>query len=135
MSGRLTSQMSTGSPPSTRVDEGDSSISAVVPLGTHSHAPVVTELTAPSGVRVSPLLDTVSVTWDPASIENAEQIKVVLFDSGVTKIVYIETFNAASDPGAATFTGVDPGTYKVTVASFRTGDPHELSPLMDVTIE
>ena len=46
-----------------------------------------TELTAPSGVVVSSLRDTVSVTWDPASIENADQVKVVLFDSGVTKIV------------------------------------------------
>ena len=97
--------------------------------------PAVDELTAPSGVTVSKLRDTVSVTWDPASIENAEQVKVVLFDAGVTKIVDLETFNAANDPGAATFTGVDSGTYKVTVASFRTGDRHKLSALMEVTIE
>ena len=108
----------------------------VYPLAAdHTHEPMVTELTAPSGVRVSSLRDTVSVTWDPASIENAEQVKVVLFDSGVTKIVDLETFNAASDPGAATFTGVDSGTYKVAVASFRTGDRHELSALMEVTVE
>ena len=97
--------------------------------------PAVDELTAPSGVTVSKLRDTVSVTWDPASIENAAQVKVVLFDSGVTKIVDLKTFNAANDPGAATFTGVDSGTYKVTVASFRTGDRHKLSALMEVTIE
>ena len=84
---------------------------------------------------VSSLRDTVSVTWDPASIENADQVKVVLFDSGVTKIVYLETFNAANDPDAATFTDVDSGTYKVTVASFRTGDRHKLSALMEVTVE
>ena len=94
-----------------------------------------TALTAPSGVVVSSLRDTVSVTWDPASIENADQVKVVLFDSGVTEIVDLETFNAANDPGAATFTGVDAGTYKVTVASFRTGDRHKLSTLMEVTVE
>ena len=94
-----------------------------------------TTLTAPSGVVVSSLRDTVSVTWDPASIENADQVKVVLFDSGVTKIVYLETFNAANDPDAATFTDVDSGTYKVTVASFRTGDRHKLSALMEVTVE
>ena len=76
-----------------------------------------------------------SVTWDPASIENADQVQVVLFDSGVTKIVELETFNAANDPGAATFTDVDSGTYKVTVASFRTGDRHKLSALMEVTVE
>ena len=93
------------------------------------------QASAPSGVRVSSLQNTVSVTWDPASIENAEQIKVALFDSGVTMIVDLKTFNAANDPGAATFTGVASGTYKVTVASFRTGDPHKLSALMDVTIE
>ena len=97
--------------------------------------PAADELTAPSGVTVSKLRDTVSVTWDPASIENAAQVKVVLFDSGVTKIVDLKTFNAANDPGAATFTGVDSGTYKVTVASFRTGDRHKLSALMEVTIE
>ena len=94
-----------------------------------------TDLTPPSGVVVSSLRDTVSVTWDPASIENADQVKVVLFDSGVTKIVYLETFNAANDPDAATFTDVDSGTYKVTVASFRTGDRHKLSALMEVTVE
>ena len=92
-------------------------------------------LTAPSGVTVSALQNTISVTWDTSSIENADQIKVALFDSGVTTIVDLETFNAASDPGAATFTGVDAGSYKVVVASFRTGDPHMLSSLMDVTIQ
>ena len=94
-----------------------------------------TDLTPPSGVVMSSLRDTVSVTWDPASIENADQVKVVLFDSGVTTIVYLETFNAANDPDAATFTDVDSGTYKVTVASFRTGDRHKLSALMEVTVE
>ena len=92
------------------------------------------ELTAPTGVTVSSLQNTVSVTWDPASIENADQVKAVLFDDGVTMIVDLKTFNAASDPGAATFTGVDSGTYKVTVASFSMGEPHKLSALMEVTI-
>ena len=92
------------------------------------------ELTAPTGVTVSSLQNTVSVTWDPASIENADQVKAVLFDDGVTMIVDLKTFNAASDPGAATFIGVDSGTYKVTVASFRMGEPHKLSALMEVTI-
>ena len=102
---------------------------------TATTAAEIMDLTAPSGVTVSSLGTTVSVTWDTASIENAEQVKVALFDSGVTTIVDLQTFNAANDPGAATFTGVSSGTYKVTVASYRTGEDHKLSDLMDVTVQ
>ena len=92
------------------------------------------ELTAPTGVVVSVLQDTISVTWtkDP----NAEQTKVVVYNADVTSIEYIETVNAANDDGGHTFTDVASGTYKVTVASFRTGESHKLStPLQTVTIE
>jgi hypothetical protein len=102
---------------------------------TATTAAEIMDLTVPSDVTVSSLQNTVSVTWDPASIENADQVKAVLFDDGVTMIVDLKTFNAASDPGAATFTGVDSGTYKVTVASFRMGEPHKLSALMEVTVQ
>ena len=118
----------------TATDAAGSGMSAMQEIVvTVQEAPM--ELTTPMGVTVSDFQDTISVTWDPASIQNAEQIKVALFDSGVTKIVHLQTINPANDPGAYTFTGVDAGTYKVAVASFRTGDGHKLSDLMDVTVQ
>ena len=71
-------------------------------------APASTELTAPSDVVVSSLANTqsISVTWDTTSIENAQQIKVVLFNSGVTAVAQVDgaliTINAANDPGSRT---------------------------------
>ena len=104
--------------------------------------PMTSELTAPSGVVVSPPLantQSVSVTWNPASIQNAEQIKVVLFNSGVTGLAQVDrpliTINADNDPGSATFNDVPDGMYNVVVASFRTGEGHKLSPLVEVTVE
>ena len=97
-----------------------------------------TTLTAPSGVVVSilPGTQTVSVTWDTTSIQNAEQIKVVLFNSDVTALAKpLITINPANDAGSATFNDVPDGTYYVTVASFRTGERHKLSPLKEVTVE
>ena len=97
-----------------------------------------TTLTAPSGVVVSTLpgTQTVSVTWDTTSIQNAEQIKVVLFNSDVTALAKpLITINPANDAGSATFNDVPDGTYYVTVASFRTGERHNLSPLKEVTVE
>ena len=100
-----------------------------------------TELTAPSDVLVSTLANTqsVSVTWDTTSIQNAEQIKVVLYNSDVTALAQIAmpliTINPANDAGSATFNNVPDGTYYVTVASFRTGERHKLSPLQEVTVE
>ena len=101
-------------------------------------APASTELTAPSGVVVSslPTTQSVSVTWDTTSIQNAEQIKVVLFNSGVTAVAKpLITINAANDMGSATFNDVPDGMYNVVVASFRTGERHKLSPLQEVTVE
>ena len=70
------------------------------------------------------------MTWDTTSIENAEQIKVVLYNSGVTAFAQpLITINPANDMGSATFNGVPDGTYNVVVASFRTGERHKLSPL------
>ena len=90
-----------------------------------------TALTAPSGVVVSSLANTqsVSVTWDTTSIQNAEQIKVVLYNSDVTALAQpLITINPANDAGSATFNNVPDGTYYVTVASFRTGERHKLMP-------
>ena len=101
-------------------------------------APASTELTAPSVVVVSSLPNTqsISVTWDTTSIENAQQIKVVLFNSGVTAVAKpLITINAANDPGVATFNDVPDGMYIVVVASFRTGERHQLSDLEPVTVE
>ena len=100
--------------------------------------PMTTELTAPSGVVVSSLANTqsISVTWDTTSIENAQQVKVVLFNSGVTAVAKpLITINAANDMGSATFNDVPDGMYNVVVASFRTGERHKLSPLQEVTVE
>ena len=96
------------------------------------------DLTAPTGVVVSTLANTqsVSVTWDITSIQNAEQIKVALFNSGVTALAApLITINPVNDEGSATFNDVPDGTYYVTVASFRTGERHKLSPLQEVTVE
>ena len=68
---------------------------------------MTTELTAPSGVVVSSLANTqsISVTWDTTSIENAQQVKVVLFNSDVTAVAQVDgaliTINAANDMGSA----------------------------------
>ena len=103
--------------------------------------PMPSELTAPSGVVVSSLANTqsVSVTWDTTSIENAQQVKVVLFNSGVTGLAQVDgaliTINAANDMGSHTFSDVPAGMYNVVVASFRTGERHKLSPLQEVTVE
>ena len=100
-----------------------------------------TALTAPSGVVVSTSTfgDTksISVTWDTTSIQNAEQIKVALFNSDVTALAKpLITINPANDRGGDTFSDVPDGTYYVTVASFRTGERHKLSlPLQEVTVE
>ena len=95
------------------------------------------DLTAPTGVTVSKLQNSITVSWTPNSAQNAVQIKAVLYDDAVTRIVDIGTYNpAAGDPGIHTFRNVAAGTYKVTVASFRSGDGHKLSlPLQTVEIE
>ncbi len=93
------------------------------------------ELTAPSGIDVSRLLNTISVVWSPNSAQNATLIKVVLFDEEVTRIVAIKSYNpAASDPGAHDFENVPPGSYNVVVASYRSGEPHVLSAFHPVTV-
>ena len=99
-----------------------------------------TTLTAPSGVVVSTSTfgntKSISVTWDITSIQNAEQIKVALFNSDVTALAKpLITINPANDAGSTTFSDVPDGTYYVTVASFRTGERHKLSPLQEVTVE
>ena len=103
--------------------------------------PMTTELTAPSDVVVSSLANTqsISVTWDTTSIENAQQVKVVLFNSDVTGLAQVDgaliTISAANDMGSHTFSDVPAGMYNVVVASFRTGEPHQLSDIKPVTVE
>ena len=100
-----------------------------------------TALTATSRVLVSTSTfgntKSISVTWDTTSIQNAEQIKVALFNSDVTALAQpLITINPANDRGGDTFSDVPSGTYYVTVASFRTGERHKLSlPLQEVTVE
>ena len=82
-------------------------------------------LTAPMDVIVSTLTNSITVNWTPDSAQNATQIKAALFNADLTRIVDLKSFNpAAGDPGIATFTNVDPGMYKLVVASFRPGEPH-----------
>ncbi len=118
---------------------GSISVTKVVTYGDPPTEPEMpTELTAPSGVVVSSLATTqsISVSWDTTSIQNAQQIKVVLFNSDVTGIAKpLITINPANDPGSATFNDVPDGMYNVVVASFRTGEPHKLSDLEEVTVE
>ena len=74
-------------------------------------------LTAPSGVTVSTLANTqsISVTWDTTSIQNAQQIKVVLFNSDVTELAKpLITINPANDAGSAAFNDV-PGQERPTM--------------------
>ena len=98
------------------------------------------ELTAPTDVVVSVLQNTISVTWTPGSAQNAEQIKVALFNEGVTALsdavdLPVVAMPPAADVGSHTYSNVPPGTYKVTVASWRAGEGHKLSPLQTVTVE
>ena len=100
--------------------------------------PDTTALGAPTDVSVSTLRNTgtVSVVW--VKNPNAEQTKVVLFNADVTGLGYLdglETFNPANDDGSHTFRQVPVGTYWVVVASFRTGERHQLSDLREVTVE
>ena len=88
-------------------------------------------LIAPRGVVVSTLLNSIGVTWTPG--ENAQQQKAVLYNEAVTRIVDIETYGASGS--AHTFRNVAPGTYRVVVASFSTGDGHMLSSLSIVTVQ
>ena len=57
-------------------------------IGTVSKTAPDTMLTAPSGVVASslPNSQSISVTWDPTSIQNAELIQVALFNEGVTNL-------------------------------------------------
>lgn len=79
----------------------------------------------------SVLGNSISVIWDTASNQGAEQIKVALFDldenGDVLRLAMgydgnVHTINpAVSNPGAHTFTNVPAGTYKVAVANFANG--------------
>ena len=110
----------------------------VYPADTSHTGVIASDLTAPSGVVVSSFgnSQSVSVTWDTTSIQNADQIKVVLYNSGVTALAKpLVTINPANDAGSHTFSEVPDGTYYAAVASFRTGERHKLSTLQLVTVE
>ena len=95
-------------------------------------------LTAPMDVNVSPLRNSITVSWTPDSAQNATQIKAALFNAELTRIVDLKAFNpaaAAGDPGIAIFTDVDPGMYKLVVASFRPGEGHMWDMVHEVEIQ
>ena len=104
-------------------------------------APGSMELTAPTDVVVSVLRNTISVTWTPNSAQNADQIKVVLFNEGVTAISDavdepLVAMPPTADDGSHTYNNVPAGTYTVGVASYREGEGHKLSlPLRKVTVQ
>ncbi len=116
--------------------EGMGDYSDGMAMATTEMTPAETELTAPTGVDASALLDTITVSWTPGSAQNASQIKVVLFNEAVTAVVMIHAINPiAGDSGAHTFETVPAGTYKVAVASYRAGEAHMLSPFTTVTVQ
>ena len=104
-------------------------------------APASMELTAPTDVVVSDFGNTISVTWTPGSAQNADQIKVVLFNEGVTAISDavdepLVAMPPTADDGSHTYNNVPAGTYTVGVASYREGEDHKLSlPLRKVTVQ
>ena len=87
----------------------------------------------PTITSVSTLQNSITVAWDPASIQpNAEVVKVALFDldagGDIFRLAMGYDGNVASySPSAAisnsthTFTNVPDGTYKVGVANFANG--------------
>lgn len=78
--------------------------------------------------NVSSLQNSITVTWNPASIVGAEVIKVALFDLDDNGDIFrlamgydgnVHSINpAVGDPGTHTFTNVPDGTYKVAVANY-----------------
>ena len=86
----------------------------------------------PTITSVSVLGNAITVAWDPASIVNAEVIKVALFDLDANGDVLrlamgydgnVASYNpAVGDPGTHTFTNVPAGTYKVGVANYANDD-------------
>ncbi len=80
---------------------------------------------------VSVLQNSISVVWNTASIQNAEAIKVALFELDAKGDVIslatgyagnVHTISPANDPGAHTFTNVPSGSYKVGVANYANGE-------------
>ena len=116
-----------------RVGAGDKRVEHTFSYGDAGQMPG-DDLTPPTGIGVSKLLNTISVAWTPNSAQNARLIKVVLFNEDATAIVAIKSYLTSSDPGAHDFENVAPGTYEVVVASYRPGEPHELSDSHTVTI-
>jgi hypothetical protein len=94
----------------------------------HTHTPVVVELTAPTGADASVFAgNSIIVSWDPDTAQNADLIVVALFNEGVTALADIPNnvhpinLNAMEDPGTHSFNNVPSGTYKVVVASESDG--------------
>ena len=96
-------------------------------MATTEAAPSVTPI-RPTITSVSVLQNSISVTWDPASNQHAQEIKVALFDLDANGDVvslamgYADNVHtitpAVGNPGAHTFTNVPAGTYKVGVVNF-----------------
>ena len=79
---------------------------------------------------VSVLRNSITVSWDRASTQDAEIVKVVLFDLDANGDVLrlamgydgnVKSYAQADDPGIHDFTNVPPGTYKVGVANYSNG--------------
>ena len=85
-----------------------------------SHAPVVTELKAPSGVEASyvPLTMSIGMSWTPG--EGISRQMVVVLDSDF-KVEYFKTVPATATVHDITQT-LDPGMYTVYVLSISGSD-------------
>lgn len=117
------------------VGEGDMAQTVTVVYGSATTTEPSDDLTAPTGVIPSKFRNSITVSWTPNSAQNAVQIKVALFnEDGRNLEADVVAFHAANDPGIHTFNNVAPGTYQVVVASFRPGEPHQLSDLHEVVI-
>ena len=93
-----------------------------------TEAAMAAELTAPTGADASLFAgNSIIVSWDPDTAQNADLIVVALFNEGVTALADIPNnvhpinLNAMEDPGTHSFNNVPSGTYKVVVASESDG--------------
>ena len=92
------------------------------------------ETTPPTGVMVSPLLNSITVNWTPNSAQHTGTIKVVLYNQSVTAFAVgvaepVKSFNLAAatgDPGTHTFNNVPAGTYRVGVAVLDSDGMHKV---------
>ena len=87
------------------------------------------DLTAPTGADASLFAgNSIIVSWDPDTAQNADLIVIALFNADVTALAEIDpnthpiNLAAGDDPGTHSFNNVPAGTYKVGVAAERDGE-------------